>query len=659
MLAETLTIDNTFVKQAHDIIIIGSGPVGVRAVYELCQLNPDTRIAIFGAEPWEPYNRIQLSALVAGEVKHASLYNSLDILHKPNINTFFNNPIIDINRYSKEVTDSQGITHSYKQLILATGSRPHIPNIEGIALKNIFTLRNLNDAQTLMSRSTRTRHTVVIGGGLLGLEAARAMQRFNTQVTVIEHSMWLLFRQLDQHAGSYLKYQLEQSGINIRLNSPVKRIIGDDKVAAVLLGNDEVIECDTLIIATGIEPNIELIRNSGIKIGRGIRVNNQLQTNDQNIFAIGECAEHNNQIYGLVSPGYEQAAVCAHRINGKQAQYLGSITATNLKVIDYPVFSMGNTGESARSRELAIFHDSGQHIYRKLIIINGRLQGAIAVGEMQGINRLREAIARKQRVWPWQIRRFKQHGYLWPDKTHDNICEWPATATVCNCTGVTRGQLSQAQQSGAESVIDLARITGASTVCGSCKPLLIDFANSESTPEPVKGSHLLLLSSLISILIALTIFSFPGMDYAASVQSISLDTFWRTSLFKQISGFGILVFALIISVLSIKKRTRKLHQLGDYADWRVAHTVIALLVIFILFAHTGFRFGDNLNLYLMLTFSSLLFTGAIAGIAIASEHQLSRQMSKRLRQFSTWSHILILWPLPALLGFHILKTYYF
>lgn len=659
MLAETLTVDNNFQRQAHDIIIIGSGPVGVRAVHELCQLNPDTNIAIFGDEPWEPYNRIQLSALVAGEVKQASLYSNFDALQKPNINTFFNNPIIDINRYSKEVTDCQGVTHSYKQLILATGSRPHIPNIEGIALKNIFTFRNLNDAQTLMSRSTRTRHTVVIGGGLLGLEAARAMQRFNTQVTIIEHSMWLMFRQLDKHAGSYLKYQLEQTGINIRLNSPVKHILGNDDVEAVILSNGEIIDCDTIIIAAGITPNIELVRNSGIKIGRGIRVDNQLQTNDPNIFAIGECAEHNNQIYGLVSPGYEQAAVVAHRINGTQTQYLGSITATNLKVIDYPVFSMGNTGESARSREQIIYHDSAEHIYRKLIIVNGRLQGAITVGEMQGINRLREAIARKQRIWPWQISRFKQHGYLWPDTTPDNICEWPANATVCNCTGVTRGQLSQAQKAGAETVVELTRITGASTVCGSCKPLLNNFANTESTPEPVKGYRPLLISSLASMIIALIIFVFPGMDYAASVQSINWDTLWRSSLFKQISGFGILAFALMISTLSIKKRTRKLHRLGEYANWRVAHTVIALLIIVILLAHTGFRFGDNINLYLMIVFSGLLITGAIAGITIASEHRLSRQTSKQLRLFSTWSHILLLWPLPALLGFHVLKTYYF
>jgi nitrite reductase (NADH) large subunit len=660
MLAEAVNIEQQHCRRHHDIIVVGSGPVGMRFVQLLMKLNAELNLAVFGDEPWQPYNRVQLSSLVSGEIKEDDLYASCDITDYPGVNTFYNNRIVSIDRYNRQVIDSHGKRHSYNKLILATGSRPRLPMINGIDLDNVFTFRDLNDAQSLMGRSVRTRRTVIIGGGLLGLEAARAMQRFNTEVHVVEHSMWLMFRQLDNRAGSYLKRYIESLGIHVHLSERVQRILGDARVSGVLLGNGEVIDCDTVVVAAGIESNSMLAMDAGLHVGKGIRVDDHLQTSDRNIFAIGECVEHRNKIYGLVAPGFEQAAVLAHALNGENTRYQGSVSAANLKVLDYPVFSVGNTGISARSREVFIYQDHRREIYRKIVVINGRIRGAVGIGDWPGVHRFQEAVEKQRRIWPWQISRFREQGVLWNDAAAENVIDWPATATVCNCTGVTRGQLDDAMRRGACTVIELATATGASTVCGSCKNLVADYVSGNASPEPATGFRPLLLFSLLAVLLGLAALLLPAMQYHDSVQlSWSMDMLWRDSLLKQISGFSLLGLSLLVSLVSVRKRVRKIISLWDFAWWRLAHVGLGVLVMLVLLAHTGFRLGDHLNFYLMLVFCGLLLVGAVAGVVIGYEHRLPARTSKRIRSYAVWSHILLLWPLPALLGFHILKTYYF
>ena len=242
MQTAAISIHDQLMPETHDVIVIGSGPVGIRAVQELLKRDRHVRIAIFGDEPWKPYNRIKLSSLLTGEVTEDQLYQQHDITQHPSVTTFYNNRIVSIDRHTREVIDLHGRRYGYKKLILATGSKPHLPSIEGIHLKNVFTFRDLSDAQKLMSRTVRTRRTVIIGGGLLGLEAARAMQRFNTKVSVIEHSMWLMFRQLDQRAGAYLKQYVEGLGIEVYANTRVTSIEGDDAVTAVVLADGKKLE---------------------------------------------------------------------------------------------------------------------------------------------------------------------------------------------------------------------------------------------------------------------------------------------------------------------------------------------------------------------------------------------------------------------------------
>ena len=329
MVAEPDFIQQQFATQKYDVIVIGTGPTGMRFISQFARINTESRIAVFGDEPWMPYNRVNLTSLLTGDIREEKMYVSFDAAKHANVICYYNNPIIQIDRHAKVVIDRQGVRYGYDTLVLATGSSAFMPNIPGINLRNVFSFRDLSDAQKLMSRIVRSRHTVVIGGGLLGLEAARAMQRFNTNVTVIEHSMWLMFRQLDQRGGSYLKRHIESLGVNVRTSERVLEILGKDKVQGVLLGNGETIDCDTVVIAAGIVPNLHLIRHTGLRFGKGIRINDQLQTNDPDIYAVGECAEHRKKVYGLVTPGYEQADVLAYNLNGGKAQYTGSTATTS------------------------------------------------------------------------------------------------------------------------------------------------------------------------------------------------------------------------------------------------------------------------------------------------------------------------------------------
>ena len=505
--AEARNILQQFATQQHDVIVIGTGPVGMRFVMQFARVNTTSRIAIFGDEPWLPYNRVNLTALLTGDIREDKLYVSFDAAKHANVSCYYNNRIVQIDRHAKEVIDSQGVRHGYSTLVLATGSSAFMPNIPGTHLNNVFSFRDLSDAQKLMSRIVRSRHTVVIGGGLLGLEAARAMHRFNTKVTVIEHSMWLMFRQLDQRAGSYLKRHIETLGVQVRTSERVLEIVGSNKVQGVLLGSGETIECDTIVVAAGIVPNLQLIRNSGLHFSKGIRVNDQMQTRDPDIYAIGECAEHRNKIYGLVTPGYEQADVLAHNLNGGRAQYVGSTATTSLRVLDYPVFSMGEVDLPSHSHEEIRFQDHQKGIYRRLFLLHGRLRGVVAIGAWPGVERLQEVVARQQRIWPWQVSKFKKTGILWAEEDACNVASWPNSAVICHCAGTTRANLARAKNSGACNVDQLAQMTGASTVCGSCRPLLVNFISVQSVKKSDQIARGILAISVIGLVVLMYVLS--------------------------------------------------------------------------------------------------------------------------------------------------------
>ena len=642
------------------VIVVGTGPVGIRVAQEILARDPDRELVLFGDEPWHPYNRVSLSSLLAGDMQWDELQNPLRTEAFSNVVQHHNCAVAQIDPSRRELIDLEARVHCYSTLILAVGSRPHIPSIPGVALDGIFYFRDMSDVLALSARKVRSRHAVVLGGGLLGLEAARGLNRAGTHVTVIEHTSHLMSAQLDQEAGELLSAQIEESGIRVITGRAVQKINGDGMVCSVSMQDGE-IPCDTLVIAAGIRPNIDLARTAGLRVSRGIVVDDHCLTSDPSVYAVGECAEHRGQIYGLVGPGFEQAAVVAHQVTGKAAEYLGSRTVARLKVLKQTVISMGEVqaADNPLSARVWRFCAPATDVYRKLITQRGRLIGVIAIGEWDELNRIQEAVQTRRRLYPWQLWRFARTGMLWPEGVALGVCDWPADAIVCNCTGVTRGTLSAAIAVGCTQIEPLMARTGASTVCGSCRPLLAELTGADSTPVETSGRGTTIVAALLAVLTMLAFVLSPQMPPVDSVSDplYRLGTLWRDGFWKQVSGFTMLGLGVLGLSLSARKRLPRI-GIGRYGVWRALHTVLGVAAILLLLAHTGLQTGERLNAWLLMNFLGLSLLGATAAFSVtlsAGQSRLQRRMQRWLAQ----AHLYIAWPLPALLGFHVLSVYYF
>jgi len=398
------------------IVIVGSGPAGMRVAAELAQMLPGAPRLVYGDEPCEPYDRARLSAFLAGELRWESLAIDPALLNDPGLERRFGCTVTAIDRVSRNVLDSWGRVQRYSKLILATGARPHVPRIPGITLAGVFTFRDFGDAQRLIARRVRTRRTLVLGGGLFGLQAARAMRKSRIEVVVLEHSPGLMPRHLDPVAADLVREHVERSGIRVVLNTGVRSIYGDSRVAGVRLMSGEDIPCDTIILATGLRPRVELALAAGLPVRTGIRVDDQLRTIDPDIHAVGECAEHRGVVYGLADPGLEQAQTVAAVLAGEPRSYHGSEGGVDLKVSGLPVFSAGRVAPDQLGdgdRELA-YRGSGDAQYCKVVLTRGRLSGALAIGSGFDTRRLQQAVRERARVQVWQRWRFSLQGRLWP-----------------------------------------------------------------------------------------------------------------------------------------------------------------------------------------------------------------------------------------------------
>ncbi|MDX1696259.1 MAG: FAD-dependent oxidoreductase, partial [Ketobacteraceae bacterium] len=394
--SQSLT-DPDVARSEEHLVIVGNGPAGIHLIRELVRHRYPGNITVFGEEAWEPYDRVKLSSLLNGDIQLDAIDNSIASLGSDRIFQHFSCRVTSVDPDKQEVTDQTGRTFHYDKLILATGSKPHVPNIEGADLKGVYCFRNLTDVQHLMARSLRSRRTVIVGGGLLGLEAAKAMQRGNTEVVLVQHSSRVLNRQLDNRAASILHSHIRSLGINLYLNTHLVAINSDNSRAAeiyaresreegkafrsvvrsVELSNGESLECDTLIFATGIKPNIDLASSANVGFGRGFKVDSRLATNNPNIYAIGECAEFDGQVWGLVAPGLQQASCLAKNLCGKSEIYHGSISTSRLKVLGIDVFSMGMVGDEHEKLIDKTVSYRKDDCYRKLFIKRGKLVGAI------------------------------------------------------------------------------------------------------------------------------------------------------------------------------------------------------------------------------------------------------------------------------------------
>ncbi|SDK08054.1 assimilatory nitrite reductase (NAD(P)H) large subunit precursor [Pseudomonas delhiensis] len=461
------------------LVLIGNGMAGIRTLEELLKIAPDLyEITVFGAEPHPNYNRILLSPVLAGEQTFEDIVlNDLNWYADNGIRLLLDRKVVKIDRRLRKVFAADGSEAEYDRLVIATGSNPFILPVPGNRLEGVIGYRDIADTQAMIETAKTHSHAVVIGGGLLGLEAANGLKQRGMEVTVVHLSDWLLERQLDRTAGKLLQSALEARGIRFRLNTVTDELVdnGDGRVCAVQFKDGDVVAADLVVMAAGIRPNTELAESAGIPCNRGILVNDTLQTYDPRIYAIGECASHRGIAYGLVAPLFEQAKVCAnHLAQFGFASYKGSVVSTKLKVTGIDLFSAGDFmgGEGTETITLS---DPIGGVYKKLVIKDDVLVGACLYGDTADGGWYFRQIRENHNVA--QVRDHLMFGESsLGDAGHQgqsSAASMPDSAEVCGCNGVCKGTIVKAiQENGLFSVDEVKKHTKAASSCGSCAGLV-------------------------------------------------------------------------------------------------------------------------------------------------------------------------------------------
>ncbi|MCX7070315.1 MAG: FAD-dependent oxidoreductase [Gammaproteobacteria bacterium] len=367
------------------LVVIGNGMAGVRTVEELLKLDPDGyRITVFGAEPHGNYNRILLSPVLAGEKRFEDIVTHDRAWYaRHGIALQAGNPVVGIDRARRVVVAQDGHEIAYDRLLIATGSRPFVIPVPGHRLPGVIAFRDIHDVETMLAAARSHRHAVVIGGGLLGLEAANGLLRQGMSVSVVHVNDRLMERQLDQPAARLLKAALEKRGMRFLLEANTAEIVGDHRVTAVRFQDGSEIAADLVVMAVGIRPNVDLAKAAGLHVERAIVVDDTLQTaTDPRIYAVGECVQHRKSVYGLVAPLWEQARVCAAHLAGLgHRRYGGSVTATRLKVTGIDLYSAGDFIGGPDTEDL-LLRDPGRGVYKRLVLKDNRIVGVVLYGEV-------------------------------------------------------------------------------------------------------------------------------------------------------------------------------------------------------------------------------------------------------------------------------------
>jgi nitrite reductase (NADH) large subunit len=454
-----------------NLVVVGNGMAGVACVEQILKHRPDFDITIIGDETHVNYNRILLSMVLAGEKSAEDIViNDIDWYRSNGIRARLGVRVQHIDCANRVAIDDNGGVTPFDKLILATGSSAFIPPIPGVDKKNVHVFRTLDDARDLIAKAREGCKAVVIGGGLLGLEAARGLQLRGCEVSVVHLMDTLMERQLDATGGACLRRKIESLGIRVLLPKQTQAVLGNGRVVGLRFASGEEIEADLVVIAAGIKPNAELGKKAGLEVRRGIVVNDYMETSDPDIFAVGECTEHRGQTFGLVAPLMEQGKVLAAAITGQHGPvFAGATPAAKLKIMGVEIFSAGSIDESEAGVELVRYEDPSLGIYKKLLLKDNRLRGVILVGDTSDERRYTQWLREETDLAP-----HRRH-LLFPPPAADaglEVAAMPDSEVICGCNGVNKGTIIHAiHQHGINTLDELKQRTRASTSCGSCTDL--------------------------------------------------------------------------------------------------------------------------------------------------------------------------------------------
>lgn len=458
------------------LVVIGNGMAPGRVLEHLFETGePGYEVTIFNAEPRVNYDRIMLSPVLSGEKQFEDIVIHDDAWYaERGITLHKGRPVIDINRAQRTVTALDGTSARYDKLLLATGSTPFIPPLPGAGLDGVVTYRDLDDVEAMLAAAAPGRRAVVIGGGLLGLEAAAGLEQRGMHVTVVHLGPTLMERQLDAAAGFLLREALVARGIDVITGGNTRALIGEDRVTAVELEDGRTLPADIVVVAVGIRPNVTLAEGAGLAVNRGIIVDDQLYTSDPDIMALGECVEHRGSCYGLVAPLYDMARVVAAALKGQAGSYQGSTVSTKLKVTGIDVYSAGDFADGEQREEI-VLRDAARKTYKRLTIEHNKIIGIVLFGET--------------RDGPWFYQQLKDgtditdlrdtlifgQAYAGGPNVDPTaaVAALPDEAEICGCNGVCKGGIVTAIVDENLTTIEEVRArTKASSSCGSCTGLV-------------------------------------------------------------------------------------------------------------------------------------------------------------------------------------------
>ncbi|WP_123040337.1 nitrite reductase large subunit NirB [Cohnella candidum] len=479
---------------AKKLVMIGNGMAGVRTIEHLLKLAPGAYdITIIGAEPHPNYNRILLSSVLAGGADMKDIViNDWNWYEENRIRLLSGHTAIKIDTKSNTVTTSRGTVAEYDALILATGSNPFMLPLPGADKEGVIAFRDIRDCEIMMETSRKYKKAAVIGGGLLGLEAARGLLHLGMDVSVVHIHPYLMERQLDQAASKMLQKELEAQGMKFLLQKNSESIYGRGRVKGLRFTDGSELEADLIVMAVGIRPNVELAKSSGIDVNRGVVVNDFMETNVPGVYAVGECAEHRGIAYGLVAPLYEQGAVLAKRLAGVEtAGYAGSVTSTKLKVSGVDVFSAGRYDEPSGTRAMR-YQDEVEGVYKKIVLQDDKLVGAVLFGDtgdgaqLFSLIKSGESVKGKEKEL---LLGFAPGGSS-AASPESRLEAMAGDEIVCGCNGVSKATIQDAiLNKDCTSVSAIKACTKASASCGGCKPLvegLLKVYGGDAAGAPVK-----------------------------------------------------------------------------------------------------------------------------------------------------------------------------
>ena len=452
------------------LVMIGNGMAGVRCMEEILKRNREAfDITIVGDEPYPNYNRIMLSHVLQGktEIKDINI-NDWKWYEDNDITLFTGEKATEIDPEEKEIKTDKGSVISYDELIIATGSSAFILPVNGSELEGVIGFRTIQDTEFMIETADRYQKAVVIGGGLLGLEAARGLMDRGMEVEVVHLMPSLMEQQLDAPAAKMLKKDLEAQGMKFLMEKQTTEIYGNERVEGIKFSDGTSVECDLVVMAVGIRPNIQLAKHAGLDVNRGIIVDDHMQTSIPSIYAVGECAEHNGITYGLVAPLYEQGtALAAYLTGAKTTGYQGSILSTQLKVAGCDLFSGGKIAEDDET-DAIIVHDQFAGVYKKVLVANNKVVGVVLYGDASDGTRLFTMLKKETDISEFTSAAVLQKAG--EDAVDEMIADMSADETVCGCNGVTKGTIVQAiLEQDLKSFEEVKTCTKAGASCGKCR----------------------------------------------------------------------------------------------------------------------------------------------------------------------------------------------